>query len=198
MCEYGEYCSFAHSIEDIKLRLVHYLLPHQADFDFYIFYFKTEWCPFNNEHNKAQCVYAHNFQDFRRKPNLFRYETELCEDWQSGTFITCYEEGSKRLEKCPYSHGWKEQQFHPLVYKTQQCDELKCFKGFECPFYHQSKGDRRNISDKECDLDMLFIPRTRNIKCVQQPYMTDLYFENNLNHMKELQNSRISRNQQYL
>jgi hypothetical protein len=60
-CEYGEYCSFAHSIDDIKVRLIHFLLPQNADFDFYIFYFKTEWCPYNHEHNKAQCVYAHNF-----------------------------------------------------------------------------------------------------------------------------------------
>ena len=39
--------------------------------EFYMFYFKTEWCPYNTEHNKAQCVYAHNWQDFRRKPHLF-------------------------------------------------------------------------------------------------------------------------------
>ena len=53
VCEYGEYCSFAHSIDDIKVRLIHNLLPHHADFDFYIFFFKTEWCPYNHEHNKA-------------------------------------------------------------------------------------------------------------------------------------------------
>jgi hypothetical protein len=27
LCEYGEYCSFAHSVEDIKVRLLHHLLP---------------------------------------------------------------------------------------------------------------------------------------------------------------------------
>lgn len=80
-CEYGIYCSFAHSVEDIKVRLIHYLLPTNQDYDFFMFYFKTEWCPYNHEHNKAQCVYAHNFQDFRRRPSLFRYDTELCEDW---------------------------------------------------------------------------------------------------------------------
>ena len=25
-CDYGEYCSFAHSVEDIKIRLIHHLL----------------------------------------------------------------------------------------------------------------------------------------------------------------------------
>lgn len=52
-CEYGDYCSFAHSVEDIKVRLIHHLLPGNQDYDFYIFYFKTEWCPYNHEHNKA-------------------------------------------------------------------------------------------------------------------------------------------------
>lgn len=73
-CEYGDYCSFSHSVEDIKVRLIHHVVPQNQDYDFYIFNFKTEWCPFNHDHNKAQCFYAHNFQDFRRKPNLFKYE----------------------------------------------------------------------------------------------------------------------------
>eukprot|EP00347_Sterkiella_histriomuscorum_P007719 403347823 len=205
-CEYGDYCSFAHSVEDIKVRLIHHLLPSNQDYDFYIFYFKTEWCPFNHEHNKAQCVYAHNFQDFRRKPNLFRYDTELCEDWQSGTFITCYEEGCKRLEKCSFSHGWKEQQFHPLVYKTLPCEEQKCFKGYECPFYHSSKDKRvldkieaaprgasmlnklqqQQITTQEY-VDKLFTAKERNFKCPQQPGLMQLFFDNNLNHLKELE-----------
>lgn len=78
-CEYGDYCSFAHSMKDIKTRIIHYM---QKDADFYMFYFKTEWCPFNREHNKAQCDYAHNWQDFRRKANLFDYNAfELCANW---------------------------------------------------------------------------------------------------------------------
>ena len=52
-CEYGEFCSFAHSVEDIKVKLIHQLVPKNQDFDFYIFNFKTEWCPHNHEHNRA-------------------------------------------------------------------------------------------------------------------------------------------------
>ena len=90
-CDYREWCSFAHSDQDIKTPLIHKM---PRDREFYMFYFKTEWCPFNHEHNKAQCVYAHNWQDFRRKPHLFDYSaSELCEKWQSGTFITHYKEG---------------------------------------------------------------------------------------------------------
>ncbi len=70
-CEYGEYCSFAHSVKDIKTRLINLM---KKDKEFYMFYFKTEWCPQNKNHNKAQCEYAHNWQDFRRKPDLYAYD----------------------------------------------------------------------------------------------------------------------------
>lgn len=49
-CEYGDYCSFAHSTKELKTRLIHNMTK---DSDFWMFYFKTEWCPFNKEHNKA-------------------------------------------------------------------------------------------------------------------------------------------------
>jgi hypothetical protein len=105
-CEYGDYCSFAHSTKDLKTRLIHQM---KKDSDFYMFYFKTEWCPFNKEHNKAQCVYAHNWQDFRRKPNIFKYECyKTCDNWKPGTFIAKYIEGCPNQASCLYCHGWKE------------------------------------------------------------------------------------------
>ena len=42
-CVYGDFCSFAHSENDIKTRLIH---NYPRNIDFYMFYFKTEWCPF--------------------------------------------------------------------------------------------------------------------------------------------------------
>lgn len=67
-CEYGKYCSFAHSEEDIVIELIHNL---EYDEDFFMFYYKTVWCPFNlTSHDKvnyikyikkALCVYAHNW-----------------------------------------------------------------------------------------------------------------------------------------
>ncbi len=91
-CMYGSLCSFAHSELDIKTRLIH---KYELDAQFYMFYFKTEWCPFQNKnHNKANCVYAHNWQDFRRKPHLFDYECRrLCQSWKVGTFIGNYYKG---------------------------------------------------------------------------------------------------------
>ena len=37
-CEYGEFCSFAHSEADITIELIH---NFKRDSDFYIFHFKT-------------------------------------------------------------------------------------------------------------------------------------------------------------
>lgn len=137
-CEYKDYCSFAHSHKELKTRLIHQM---KRDHDFYMFYFKTEWCPFNKEHNKAQCPYAHNYQDFRRKPNVLSYDCfKMCANWRSDTFIAKYYQGCKDMASCPHSHGWKEQEYHPVYYKTVKCSEWsankKCSRGIECPFYH--------------------------------------------------------------
>ena len=71
-CDYKEYCSFAHSEDEILIELIHNLV---FDDDFYIFSYKTVFCPFNlTEHDKALCVYAHNWQDFRRKPAYYSYQ----------------------------------------------------------------------------------------------------------------------------
>jgi len=75
-CEYGAFCSFAHSQSEIKIELLHNLT---FDCDFYIFLYKTVSCPFNYiNHDRGKCVYAHNLQDFRRKPSAFSYEPVPC------------------------------------------------------------------------------------------------------------------------
>ena len=107
-CEYGaNFCAFAHTDEELTIDQLHRM---EFDSDFYMFYFKTEWCPFvNSNHNKAKCDYAHNWQDFRRKPHLFDYSPlDLCQNWQAGTFIGSYHEGCPLQAFCSRSHGWKE------------------------------------------------------------------------------------------
>jgi len=121
-CEYKDYCSFAHSHKELKVRLIHQMTKDQ---DFFMFYYKTEWCPFNKEHNKAQCPYAHNYQDFRRKPHLFNYDCHsFCPNWRSDTFIAKYYQGCKNMCSCRHTHGWKEQEYHPMFYKTKICPDL--------------------------------------------------------------------------
>jgi hypothetical protein len=51
--------------------LIHNL---EYDEDFFIFHFKTVWCPYNYiNHDTADCVYSHTWIDYRRKPHLYKY-----------------------------------------------------------------------------------------------------------------------------
>ena len=84
----------------------------EHDDDFYMFHFKTVWCPFNTEsreHYREKCVYAHNWQDFRRKPHVFEYDPRKpCEFWNRNQEIKLYWKGCEMEYRCCYSHGWKE------------------------------------------------------------------------------------------
>ena len=143
-CEYGNYCSFAHHENDIIIELIH---NFEYDDDFYMFHFKTVWCPFNlTQHDKGLCVYAHNWQDFRRKPNIYEYEPVPCQNWRSNDFIFNYEEGCSNSYKCTKCHGWKENEYHPLNYKTKICPNGRsCQKGSDCPHFHTNKDKRFTI-----------------------------------------------------
>lgn len=41
-------------------------------------------------------------------------------------------------------------------------------------------------------MEDLFKAKPRNFKCPQQPDIMDLYFDNNLNHQKELEMKQLS------
>lgn len=140
-CEFGEYCSFAHSEEEIRVDLIHH---YKHDSDFYMFYYKTVWCPYNiYKHDRAYCVYAHNWQDFRRRPDLHFYEPTLCPEWRSSEILKFYEDGGCPLQlACTKSHGWKELEFHPNSYKYKPCTVKKCQEEKECPYYHHPSEKR--------------------------------------------------------
>ena len=73
-CDFGELCAFAHSEEELSIDMLHRMIK---DTDFYMFHFKTVWCPFNEKqesHMRDTCEYAHNWQDFRRKPHVYEYD----------------------------------------------------------------------------------------------------------------------------
>lgn len=145
-CEYGEFCSFAHSESEIKTELLH---NYVFDSDFYIFHYKTLWCPFNlTQHDKALCVYAHNWQDFRRKPNVYEYEPEACNSWNPSEFIDKYIRGCPQGLNCNKCHGWKELEYHPYLYKLKQCKMMDhCIRDSHCPMYH-SAADRRVVDQR--------------------------------------------------
>ena len=144
-CDFGTCCSFAHSEKELRIPLIHY---YQKDFDFYMFHYKTVLCPYNlSEHDKTTCMYAHNWQDYRRKPNFLNYEARLCPDWKTSEFLKNYEDGGCPLnEKCLKCHGWKELEYHPEKYKMKSCTLKKCLSGKICPYYHTA--DERRMTNQ--------------------------------------------------
>jgi len=145
-CDYGEFCSFAHSESELKIELIH---EYEMDQNFYMHYFKTESCPFNHEHNKSMCVYWHNWQDYRRKLETPypQHSSTLCPNWNNNKFINKYTEGCPRGFECQYSHGWKEHLYHSYFYKTTPCQDIgKCHQGPDCPYYHGEFDHRYLIS----------------------------------------------------
>jgi len=134
-CEYGNFCSFAHSENEIQIELLHNL---KKDEHFYLYKFKTVFCPYIYEHDRNQCVYAHNPQDYRRDPTQYQYSPVQCSYW-SQRQIYSYEEGScPKGMNCEHCHGWKELEYHPLYYKTKPCNNGKKCNKKDCPFYHQN------------------------------------------------------------
>lgn len=142
-CIYGKFCSFAHKEDELRIKLLHKLAK---DIDFYMYQYKTVYCPFNHHHDKSSCEYAHNVQDFRRNPLRAHYKAEICKNWNISSEITTYTQGGCfKNEQCDRCHGWKEFEYHPLFYKTRQCTNGKnCTRG-DCGYYHANK-DRRFVN----------------------------------------------------
>jgi len=160
-CEYGDFCCFAHSEFDIKIDLID---KFEKDVDFYLFHFKTVWCPFNEiNHIRDQCVYAHNWQDYRRKSNVYTYDKIQCKNWDHTKIINVYLDGCANGLSCVHSHGWKEQEYHPLSFKTTPCKHKECQK-LHCPFYHGMKDKRTPVTSI-----FVYAPRTRVFTFARHP-----------------------------
>jgi hypothetical protein len=65
------------------------------------------------------------------------------------TFVQNYAiDGCKHEYRCPHTHGWKEQEYHPLNYKIHVCRQgYACHKA-HCPYYHDET-DRREALGPE-------------------------------------------------
>lgn len=58
-CDYGDMCAFAHCESELSVDVLEKM---EHDADFYMFHFKTVWCPFSDkDHQRDACVYAHNW-----------------------------------------------------------------------------------------------------------------------------------------
>ena len=45
-------------------------MKKQQHCDIWTFRYKTQWCPIGSFHDWQECIYAHNYQDYRRDPRL--------------------------------------------------------------------------------------------------------------------------------
>lgn len=117
-CDYRESCPFAHSDQELRLRPLH-LLP--IDADFMLFSFKSQFCPYSwQRHNAFTCVYAHNWQDFKR-PYFKDQVPQLCPAWKDTSHVEDYAQNCPDGFSCKFCHGWKELDFHPDNLKSERC-----------------------------------------------------------------------------
>ncbi|CAD8169397.1 unnamed protein product [Paramecium pentaurelia] len=165
-CEYGIYCSFAHSEQELIIPVK--LDGMVQDKNFWIYQYKTVWCPHTINHDRASCVYAHNAQDFRRDPKIL--QPKECPHWNKTNQILNYDKGGcPDQEACKYCHGWKEYEYHPLIYKTKPCTQQNCTKKQgECAFFHsdQEKRLRKQIGENSWVIEEPNI----HVEAKRQPY----------------------------
>ena len=147
-CKFGEMCAFAHTEDELSIDYLHRM---ERDTDFYLFHFKTVWCPYSDKedynHPRDACVYAHNWQDFRRKVHIYNYSKDQCENWGTKKKTKTYFDGCPLEYRCGNCHGWKEQEYHWMNYKTTECRPPtgKCQKA-HCPYFHNEAERRSHIS----------------------------------------------------
>lgn len=157
-CRRGSTCSFAHTREEIRAPLL--TLDEEAQDpaamtdDFFMYHYKTLWCPIGVQHEWHTCVYAHNYQDARRPLNI-GYGARLCPYWSKKDTGAEYSQRCPLGLRCPYSHGAKEQLYHPQYFKTVICRDLRmkaCPRQGLCAFFH-NRNERRSAAPAIDDID---------------------------------------------
>lgn len=147
-CRRGSTCAFAHSREEICAPLLdtdeERQDPGALTDSFFMYKYKTRWCPIGVQHEWHTCVYAHNYQDARR-PVSIGYGARLCPYWSKKDTGAEYSQRCPLGLRCPYSHGAKEQLYHPQYFKTVICRDVKgkaCPRQKLCAFHH-NRAERR-------------------------------------------------------
>merc|ERR1719277_2678596 len=92
--------------------------------DFFMYRYKTLWCPKGVQHDWHTCPYMHTYQDARR-PISIGYGHRPCPHWNKDDAGTEYSQRCPMGVLCPYSHGAKEQLYHPHSFKTAVCRDLR-------------------------------------------------------------------------
>jgi len=152
-CHRGDCCAFAHSREEMRSPLLsveeEQQLPRALTRDFWMSKYKTLWCPVGMQHDWQSCSYAHNYQDARR-PVSIGYSARPCPYWNRKEIGGSYSQRCPFGLRCPYSHGAKEQLYHPQYFRTAVCRDhasKRCPRGIYCAFFHKPSQRRTGAPD---------------------------------------------------
>lgn len=152
-CRRGAACNFAHSREEARTPLLtleqEQQNPEALTEEFFMYHFKTLWCPIGVQHDWQTCVYAHNYQDARRQVSI-GYGPRPCPYWAKKDPNAEYAQRCPLGLRCPYSHGAKEQLYHPQYFRTVICRDLRakdCPRQALCAFFHRRAARRKPPSD---------------------------------------------------
>lgn len=152
-CRRGATCGFAHSREELRAPLLSVqeerCEPSAMTTEFFMNRYKTLWCPIGVQHDWVTCPYAHSYQDARR-PVCLGYGVKLCPHWNRKQTCADYLQRCPLGLRCPYSHGRKEQLYHPHFFKTAVCREYRrnrCPRSTFCSFFHKGCEQRPAMVD---------------------------------------------------
>jgi len=155
-CRRGEACAFAHSRDEVETPLLSVEEEEHVGSAlteaFFTGKFKTLWCPIGAQHDWQSCAYAHTYQDARRKPSI-GYGPQPCPYWSKKDTRASYSQRCPLGLRCPYSHGAKEQLYHPKYFRTVTCRDLQqrgCPRQQLCAFYHKRQ-ERRQVGTDGVD-----------------------------------------------
>mmetsp|Transcript_158863 Transcript_158863/g.280659 ORF Transcript_158863/g.280659 Transcript_158863/m.280659 type:complete len:639 (+) Transcript_158863:83-1999(+) len=155
-CSRGASCAFAHSREEARTPLLSEAEenhePKALTEDFFTMKFKILWCPIGAQHDWLSCPYAHTYQDARRDPSI-GYGPQPCPYWSKKDTRVAYAQRCPLGLRCPYSHGAKEQLYHPKYFRTVVCRDLDlkgCPRQTLCAFYHH-RHERRTAGPDMID-----------------------------------------------
>ncbi|XP_018091872.1 putative E3 ubiquitin-protein ligase UNKL isoform X2 [Xenopus laevis] len=115
--------------------------PRWQDTNFVLASYKTDQCtkPPRLCRQGYACPHYHNSRDRRRNPRKFKYRSTPCPSVKHGDE---WGEPSKceSGDSCQYCHSRTEQQFHPEIYKSTKCNDMRqtgyCPRGPFCAFAH--------------------------------------------------------------
>eukprot|EP00746_Dinoflagellata_sp_MGD_P163617 gnl/MRDRNA2_/MRDRNA2_91766_c0_seq1.p1 gnl/MRDRNA2_/MRDRNA2_91766_c0~~gnl/MRDRNA2_/MRDRNA2_91766_c0_seq1.p1 ORF type:complete len:619 (-),score=98.71 gnl/MRDRNA2_/MRDRNA2_91766_c0_seq1:627-2483(-) len=164
-CPRGALCGFAHSRAELEAHATVFSPEEEENptEDFFMYRYKTQWCPQPGVHDWDACIYAHTKRDMRRTPNA-GYSTRRCPDWEKALAMEpkdgptiAYEMCCPRGSGCHMAHGVKEVLYHPAVYRMKMCSSAATCRGPRrscCAFAHSTDELRSPCKTNSIDKKM--------------------------------------------